>query len=68
VSEKTSAVEPDSRCFALFKTFRTPLLEDYRSIYGEDPPRINAVAIMTDTDDTNSKAVSFFGDISFHRE
>lgn len=39
--------------------------EDYRSAFGEDPPAINGVAIMTDTDNTNERAVAYYGDIRF---
>jgi hypothetical protein len=38
--------------------------EDYRSAFGEEPPRIGAVAIMTDTDDTGDDVTAWYGDIS----
>jgi len=41
------------------------VLEDYRRTYGEEPPPVSGVAIMTDTDDTGSKAVAWYGDIVF---
>ncbi len=41
------------------------ILEDYRRAFGEDPPLISGVAIMTDTDNTGEKATAFFGDIRF---
>lgn len=43
------------------------IYEDYRSFFGEDPPRIGAVAIMTDTDNTGESAVGYYGDISLVR-
>jgi len=49
-------------------SYEVNVLEDYRDIYGEEPPAIAAVAIMTDTDDTGSKAVSYYGDIRFYGE
>jgi len=41
------------------------LAEDYRRAFGEDPPRIGAVAIMTDTDNTGEDAVAWYGAIRF---
>jgi hypothetical protein len=37
---------------------------DYREAFGEEPPRISGVAIMTDTDGTGERAVAWYGDIS----
>ncbi len=39
------------------------LLEDYRKCFGEDPPKAGAVAIMTDTDNTEEKAIAWYGPI-----
>jgi hypothetical protein len=39
--------------------------EDYKRIFGNEPPMVAAVGIMTDTDDTNESALSFYGDIVF---
>jgi hypothetical protein len=41
------------------------LLEDYRRAFGEDPPKVGAVAIMTDTDNTGEEAVAWYGAIRF---
>ncbi len=38
--------------------------EDYRRAFGEEPPRIGAVAVMTDTDDTRDEVTAWYGDIS----
>ncbi len=38
--------------------------EDYRTLFGEDPPAIGAVALMTDTDNTGGEAVAYYGDIT----
>jgi hypothetical protein len=40
---------------------------DYQQAFGEDPPAINGVAIMTDTDNTKERAVAYYGDIRFVR-
>lgn len=41
------------------------IYEDYRKAFGEEPPMINGVAIMTDTDNTRERAVAYYGDIVF---
>jgi hypothetical protein len=38
--------------------------EDYRALFGEDPPAIGAVALMTDTDNTGGEAEAYYGDIA----
>jgi hypothetical protein len=43
------------------------LLEDYRKAFGEEPPAISGVAIMTDTDNTGESATAYYGDIRFRR-
>jgi len=42
------------------------IYEDYKRIFGEDPPRVGGIAIMTDTDDTQSEATAWYGDITLH--
>jgi hypothetical protein len=39
--------------------------EDYKKAFGEEPPMISGVAIMTDTDNTGESATAYYGDISF---
>jgi hypothetical protein len=39
------------------------VLEDYRRLFGKDPPRAGGVAIMTDTDNTGAKATAWYGPI-----
>jgi hypothetical protein len=41
--------------------------EDYRRAFGEDPPPIRSIGIMTDSDNTGSDAEAYYGDISFQR-
>ncbi|MEI6209650.1 MAG: DUF3047 domain-containing protein [Desulfuromonadales bacterium] len=40
------------------------ILADYRRLFGETPPGIGAIAIMTDTDNTGSEATAWYGDIA----
>ena len=43
------------------------ILEDYRKAFGQEPPMISGVAIMTDTDNTAEKAIAYYGDILFKK-
>ncbi len=47
---------------------RRNILEDYRELFGQEPPLISGVAIMTDTDNTGETATTFYGDISFSKQ
>jgi len=40
------------------------LRADYRKAFGQEPGRVIAVGIMTDTDNTKTKAESWYGDIT----
>ena len=40
------------------------IYEDYKKAFGEEPPMINGVAIMSDTDNTKEQATAYYGDIS----
>lgn len=42
--------------------------EDYRKAFGEDPPIVNGIVIMTDTDNTGGTATAFYGDITFRKK
>lgn len=39
------------------------LLEDYRRVFGEDPPLVGGIAIMTDSDDTGESARAWYDDL-----
>ncbi len=41
--------------------------EDYRNAFHEEPPMINGVAIMSDTDNTKEAATAYYGDIFFKK-
>ena len=42
---------------------RRNIVDDYRRFFGEEPPAVGAIAIMTDTDQTGSTATAWFDDI-----
>jgi hypothetical protein len=41
------------------------VVEDYKTIYGEEPPNPHAIALSIDTNDTGSTAETLFGRIGF---
>jgi len=47
---------------------RRNVYDDYQQAFGEDPPLISGVGIMTDTDNTGASATAYYGDIVFKRE
>jgi hypothetical protein len=47
-------------------TVRRNLLEDYRRAFGEEPWDVVAIGVMTDSDNTRSRARAYYGDIVLH--
>jgi len=47
---------------------RRNVLADYRAVFGEDPPPVTGIVIMTDTDNTGGSATAYYGDIVFRSE
>ena len=47
---------------------RRDVRADFRALFGEDVRSIDAVAIMTDTDNTGGAAVAYYADITFTSE
>jgi hypothetical protein len=41
------------------------VLDDYRRAFGEEPPRVASVGIMSDSDNTGASVTAYFGDIRF---
>lgn len=66
-SERASmiAVSSGSDTTGEWMTHRRDLRADWRAAFGEDIERIDAVAIMTDADNTDSRARSLYGTIRF---
>jgi hypothetical protein len=44
--------------------YERDIVEDYRKAFGEEPPPIAGVALMTDADNTGEAVVAYFGDIA----
>lgn len=47
---------------------RRDVRADYRRLFDEEPGHVDAVAIMTDTDNTGTSATAWYGDIWFSAE
>jgi hypothetical protein len=43
------------------------IFEDYKKAFGQEPPMISGIAIMTDTDNTGESATAYYGDILFRK-
>jgi len=43
------------------------IFEDYKKAFGQEPPMISGIAIMTDTDNTGEIATAYYGDILFKK-
>lgn len=64
---KMVVVQSGSRHVGSWVDEERNVYEDYKLAFGEEPPSINGVAIMTDTDNTRDHAVAYYGDIEFLR-
>jgi hypothetical protein len=43
------------------------IFEDYKKAFGQEPPMISGIAVMTDTDNTGESATAYYGDIVFEK-
>ncbi|MEQ1740143.1 MAG: DUF3047 domain-containing protein [Methyloglobulus sp.] len=62
------AVRSSSDKTGTWITEKRNIRADFKQLTGEDMPYIDAVAIMTDTDNAKGKAVAYYGDIYFTAE
>ena len=46
---------------------RHNVLEDYRQVFGEDPPAVGAIVIMSDSDDTGDSTQGWYDDIRIEK-
>ena len=51
-----------------WKVEKRNILEDYRMVYGEEPPPISGITIMTDSDNTGESTRAYFGKITLSKE
>lgn len=57
-------VDSGTRHANAWRCHRRDLRADYRKAFGTDPGKVVAIGIMTDTDNTKSRAESWYGDIA----
>ena len=56
-------VESGAANLGTWQAERRDVVADYRAAFGEEPPAISGIAIMTDADNTGGAATAYFGDI-----
>lgn len=61
---RTIVVEGGRAGLGQWLDYERDVVADYRAAFGEDPPPISGVAIMTDADNTGDRASAWFGDVS----
>ncbi|MFN7726875.1 MAG: DUF3047 domain-containing protein [Rubrivivax sp.] len=49
-----------------WRDHRRDLRQDFQRAFGEDPGPLQAVAVMTDTDNTGGQAETWYGPVTFH--
>lgn len=49
-----------------WRSVRRDIVADFRRAFGDDPPRISGIAVMTDTDNTAASATAWYGDLVLH--
>jgi hypothetical protein len=57
------AVESGTEKVGEWQIARRNVLEDYRNLFGAEPPAVGAIAIMTDTDNTGASAEAWYDDL-----
>jgi len=62
------AVESGAQNAGKWVDVRRNIVADYRKVFGSEPPKVGAIAIMTDTDNTGESAMAWYGDITASKE
>jgi hypothetical protein len=62
---KLIAVGEGAGALGVWHRVRRNHLEDYRSLFGAEPPALEAVALMADTDETHAGATSWWRELAF---
>ena len=60
------AIESGSEKAGTWVSEERNVFDDYRQLFGEEPPPVGGVAVMTDTDNTGEEATAWYGDITVH--
>ena len=62
---KYLVVESGSDGLGRWRSYERDLLADFERAFGERPRRLEAVGVLTDTDDLGATAETYYGDLSF---
>jgi hypothetical protein len=62
---KMIVVKSGEKALNTWITEKPNIFDDYVRAFGDKPPMISGVAIMTDSDNTKEAATAFYGDIQF---
>jgi len=62
---KMVVVESGPKKVGMWVSESRNIYEDYKKAFDEEPPLINGVAIMSDTDNTKEYVTAYYGDITF---
>jgi hypothetical protein len=65
--QKLMVIEGGDTKLGEWLTYRRNLYADFKRLYGEEPRQLIFIGILNDTDHTGQEAVSFIGDLVFHR-
>ncbi len=57
------AVDSGNEMAGKWVTHRRNYADDYRKAFGEEAPKVGAIAILTDSDNTGETTVGYYGDI-----
>lgn len=60
-------VESGTTHVGRWRTERRNVRADYRRIFGENPPPVKSIGILTDTEQTNGSVTAYYGDILFRK-
>jgi len=66
--QENLAVESGKENAGKWITEKRNIIEDYRRLFGGEPPSIMAVGIMTDTDNTGESATAWYDDLKFTKK
>jgi len=59
------AVRRGSTHVGTWRTEHRNVRADYRKVFGEEPPPVNGVALMTDANSVGDSVTTYYGDIAF---
>jgi hypothetical protein len=51
-----------------WRSYKRNVRDDFKKYFGDDVEQVHAVAVMTDTEDTQRSAVAYYGDIFFSKD